>query len=409
VKVLVVHNRSRSSSPSGEDRVVDQETAALAAAGHTVERFERLSDAIPDLPVLQKLMVPARVPWNRSVIEDLGRTIEAFEPDVVHVHNVFPLLSPAVLQACRNRAPAVVTFHNYRPLCPTGELFRDGAHCTECFGRAPLPAIRHGCFRGSSLASVPVTVASMVQRRLWRSVPSAYIFLSSAQREHFVDLKLPAERCFVKGNLVHAQPVALRGGDPIVAYAGRLDENKGIRLLMLAWDWFLANHGGPELRLLIAGAGPLEPLVRAWAEHHDSVDLLGLQDRQQCAALMARARAMVVPSVWHEAFGLVVAEAMAAGTPPLAPSHGAFPELISDGVDGALFPPGDAEALGRLLERVADDPETFDRLGRAARETHAARFAPELNVAELVTIYRFAIDHSVDGDRESRLEMGQRA
>lgn len=237
MRVLVVHNRYRSSSPSGEDRAVDQETAALEAEGCAVRRFQRHNDEIAELPIAQKVMIPSRVAWNPNAARALARAINAFGPDVVHVHNVYPLLSPSVLQAVRSRVPAVVTFHNYRPLCPTGELFRSGEHCTDCVGRVPLAAIRHGCYRGSSMSTAPIALAALLQRRLWRSVPSAYVFLSDAQRRLFDPLGLPAERCFVKANLVHhwaGNPPT----DPIVAFVGRLDEAKGIRLLMDAWDRF---------------------------------------------------------------------------------------------------------------------------------------------------------------------------
>lgn len=377
--------------------MVDEETAAVAGEGWEVERFERLSDQIPDLPLAQKLMIPARVAWNPGAARSLSQTIDGFGPDVVHVHNVYPLLSPSVLAACRNKVPVVVTFHNYRPVCPTGDLFRSGTQCTDCVGRGPvvsaLTAVRHGCYRGSSVFTAPIAMASLTQRRLWCTVPSAYIFLSAAQLKLFSTLRLAAERCFVKGNFVHPWPAG-PPTEPVVAYVGRLDEAKGIRFLMDAWDRFRSASEGAELRLVVAGSGRLEPAVRAWAERHDSVEVLGLVSRQRCATLMASARAVVVPSEWQEPFGLVVAEAMTAGTPPIAPNHGAFPELIRDGIDGVLFPSGDADALGRLLMRVVADPGWFDQLGRSAK-THAQRFAPEKNLAELLSIYRFAIEHPV--------------
>jgi glycosyltransferase involved in cell wall biosynthesis len=405
--VLVVHNRYRSSAPSGEDRVVDQETAALAAQGCEVERFERLSDEIPSLPLAEKLMVPVRVAWNPSANRALAGAIDAFRPDVVHAHNVYPLLSPSVLHEAAKRAPVVVTVHNYRPLCPTGQLFRSGAPCTECVGRAPFASVRHGCYRDSRSATVPMAVASLVQRRAWRDVPSAYIFISAAQRDLFAPLGLPEERCFVKGNLVHASPVDAPT-EPLVAFVGRLDEAKGVRLLMDGWDRFSSRRPTSDLRLAIAGSGPLEPEVRTWAARRQTVDVLGLLSREQCANLTARARAVVVPSVWQEPFGLVVAEAMAAGTPPIAPAHGAFPELIHDGIDGELFPPGDPDALSRTLERVGDDPDRCSRLGRSARLTHAERFAPDKNTAELLAVYRFAIEHPTEVTGR-RTKSGERA
>jgi len=397
MRVLVVHNRYRSASPSGENRVVDQESAALTEAGCIVERFERRADDIGELSLAGRAALPGRVVWNREAARALRRAIEGFGPDVVHVHNLYPLLSPSVLAAGSGRVPVVVTFHNYRPLCPTGELYRDGSVCTECVGTAPTGAVRHGCYRGSRLQSLPLAAATVVQRHLVRTAPAAYLFLSEAQRAWFAGLDLRPERCFVKPNLVHPSTLP-RLPEPLIAFVGRLDESKGIRFLMDAWDRVCSGREKPGLRLVVAGSGSLEPAVRAWAAGRPQGEVLGLLSREGCAALMARARAVVVPSVWPEPFGLVVAEAMAAGAPPIGPDHAAFPELIQDGVDGALYPSGDVEGLTRLLRRADAEPNWFEKLGKEAKSTHARRFSPAAVVDKLLAVYRFAVEHpsSVD-------------
>jgi glycosyltransferase involved in cell wall biosynthesis/SAM-dependent methyltransferase len=391
MKILVVHNRYRSASPSGENRVVDQETKALVAAGHEVEHFERLSDDIEDFSWSEKLLVPGQVVWSPSAAREIGRVLGSFKPDVVHVHNLFPMISPSVLHACRRHlVPAVVTLHNYRQICPSGDLFRDGKTCHDCVGRIPLPAVRHGCYRDSAAATVPLALAAIAQKSTWQTLPSAYIFISAAQRSLFSSLDLPAERCFVKHNLVYpmeAEPAK----EPLIVYIGRLNEAKGLPLLMEAWDRFEPKN----LRLVIAGGGPLEDEVSEWASKRPSVDAPGLLCREECIELLARARAAVVPSQWQEPFGLVIAEAMSASVPSIAPAHGSFPELIDDGVDGVLFRPGDVQALASLFGEVEANPAKWAVLGAAARESYERHFQPEHNIKQLEAIYRFGIEHPV--------------
>jgi len=395
----VVHNRYRSSLPSGEDHVVEQETTALQSLGMSVDRFERCSDHIATMPAAQKAMVPVRLAWNRQAQGALARAIATSRPDVVHVHNVYPLIGPSVLRAC-GEVPVIVTFHNYRPMCPTGELFRDGRPCSDCAGKSlPLDALRHRCYRQSALATASMIAGSVVQRRLWQTVPSAYIFLSQVQQELLGPLGLPPERCFVKHNMVPAN-VASDAREHLVAFIGRLDERKGILLLLDAWDAMSQRLSESPMRLAIAGTGPLEEQVRTWAQHRPEVSVLGMLGRDQCAALAARASAVVVPSTYAEPFGLVVGEAMAAGTPPIAPRFGAFPELIEDGVDGLLFAPGDPAALGAAIRRVLDDPKWSQAMGRRALGTYWARFSPETNAQELAAIYRFALEHPRRSDTD---------
>jgi glycosyltransferase involved in cell wall biosynthesis len=396
MRILQVHNRYRSGSPSGEDRVVDQEGAALLARGHVVERFERANDEIDSWNAPKKALLAARVLWADDARRALAETLRRTRADVVHIHNTFPLLSPSVLLACRAaRVPAVLTVHNFRMICPSGELFRGDAVCQDCVGRLPLPAVRHGCYHQSRLESLPVAAAHMAHRRVWRRLPSAYIFISDAQRRLFSSLDLPDERVFVKSNLIPAPEPAMSTKRHVVLFAGRLVANKGIDVLLAAWDRYTEVNPTGGLGLVIAGSGPLAGHVAAWAASRPSVEVTGLVSRRECATLMASARAVVVPSTCEECFGLVAIEAMAAGVPSVASARGSLPELITDGVDGVLFEAGNASALAKVLGDVDSCPERYTAYGRAARRTYELRFDPELNIDQLLGIYRFATHHSV--------------
>jgi len=396
MKILLVHNTYRSTAPSGENRVVEQEGAALAALGHEVETFGRLSDEIENWAAWQKATLPARVIWNPTSKKDLARTLAGYRPDVVHVHNTFPLLSPSVLYACRDAGvPVVATLHNYKLLCASGDFFRDGEVCHDCTGGNPAPALVHRCYRGSVLATGPTVLAARAHRRSWRDLVSAYIFISDSQRQLLGAMGFEPERTFVKHNLVpYGGPV---GGQRQrqVAYVGRLDAPKGAPLLMRSWDAYRALAGDDALRLVIAGGGPLLDEVTAWAAERPSVELAGHLTKQQCFELIGRSRAVLLPSEWEETFGLVVVEAMAVGVPLLASGHGSFPDLISDGVDGALFEPGQPDALGKLLLDVDTSPERYEEYGRHARATYEERHDPTRNLEQLLDIYRFAIRQSV--------------
>ncbi|WCH94838.1 glycosyltransferase [Streptomyces moderatus] len=392
MRVLVVHNRYASAQPSGENKVVDQEVELLRAAGHQVDLFERRSDDIADRSLLGKAALPFLVPWNPAVRTELAARLRAERPDVVHVHNVFPLLSPAVLAACADAGvPAVATLHNYTQVCPPGTLQRDGRPCTECVGSAvPLPAVRHGCYRDSRLATVPLAVSLSVNRRRWWSGVERFLCISAAQRDVLVRAGMPAERLVVKHNFVPDPDDRRSGAGEHVLYLGRLAEAKGVRLLMTAWDE-LAAAGGVGVPLVIAGTGPLEQEVTAWAAGRDDVRYVGLYDTAECRKAIARSVAVVAPSTWLEAFGLVVVEAMAAGVPVVAAGHGAFVELVEDGVTGLLHRPGEHESLASCIRRTAAGPDRNREMGRAARRRYELGFSPAVGLERLVEEYRTAI------------------
>ncbi|MFJ4878235.1 glycosyltransferase [Streptomyces sp. NPDC088745] len=407
MRVLVVHNRYSSAQPSGENRVVDQEVELLRAAGHRVGVFQRRSDDIAARSLLGKAAVPLLVPWNPAVRAELAARLRAERPDVVHVHNVFPLLSPAVLAACADAGvPAVATLHNYNQICPPGTLRRGGRPCTACVtARSPLPAVRHGCYRDSRLATVPLAVGMAVNRRRWWTGVERFFCISRAQLDLLARAGLPPGLLALKPNFVPDPGVYRRGAGEQLLFLGRLSEAKGVRLLMAAWDG-LAADGGPGVPLVIAGAGPLEREVAAWAAGRADVRYVGLYDPAQCRRAVARSVAVVAPSMALETFGLVAAEAMAAGVPVVAAGHGGFTELVEDGVGGLLHRPGDAASLAACLRLVASDPAANAEMGRAARLRYEQGFSPSVGLDRLVEGYRSAIAGRASGGANGASPVG---
>ena len=281
MRILLVHNRYRSGTPSGENRVVDQEGEALAALGHEVMRFGRSSDEINQWSLARKASLPVRTIWSREAYRDLKAVLREHHPEVVHVHNTFPLISDAVLYACRDaRVPVVATMHNYRLACSNGSFFRSGTVCHDCTHGLPVRAVVHGCYRGSHAATVPVALARGLHRQAWRSLVSAYIFISASQRDLHRTVGLAHDREFVRYNLIPRQSRPRMERTPSVVYAGRLHEVKGLRLLMAGWDRYRRESGKPGLNLVVAGGGPLEDEVAAWASTRPSVEMTGTVSRR---------------------------------------------------------------------------------------------------------------------------------
>jgi glycosyltransferase involved in cell wall biosynthesis len=399
LRVLIVHNRYRSEQPSGENHIVDQESALLADAGHHVIKFERRSDDIASMSPLARASVPLKVPWNTAVRAELGELLHRHRPDVVHIHNTFPLVSPSAVAACADAGiPAVATLHNYRQVCPRGDLYRNGQICMDCVGQLPLPALRHGCYRDSRLATLPLTVNLVANRRRWWSGVTFFFCVSDAQKKVLIQAGMPAQRLIVKPHFVPDPGIRrARPGDHVLCLS-RIDEAKGLPLLMAAWD-LIAASGGIGMPLVLAGAGPLEGAVARWANNRKDVQYLGLQSRAECSKLMVRAAVLVVPSVWLETFGLVLVEAMAAAVPAVAAAHGGCGDLVDDHVTGLLHQPGDAASLADCLRRAVADTGWNLALGNAARHRYERHFTPEVGLAALVRGYERAIAAAGCGER----------
>jgi glycosyltransferase involved in cell wall biosynthesis len=393
VRILLAHNYYRSALPSGENAAFELERDLLLRHGHEVRTFVRRSDDLLARGAWGALQGAASTPWNPLAARALRREVDAFRPDVVHAHNTFPLLSPAIFEAVRGRAARVLTLHNYRLFCAAGFPVRGGRPCTECLDRRSVaPALRHACYRGSRAATAPLAagIALARARGTWRREVDAFVALTGFQRELLVRAGLPAERVFVKPNFYPGRPEVVPWAErrACAVYAGRLSEEKGLAHLVDAWiAW---GAGAPELRL--AGDGPLRAALEARARlAAGRITFLGRLPPDAAEREIATARLLVLPSVWFEGFPMVLREAFAFGTPAAVSDIGALPELVEGGRAGVVFAPGDAASLLLRVRAAWGEPGALEAKGAAARRAFELRYAEEENHRALIEIYRRAM------------------
>jgi glycosyltransferase involved in cell wall biosynthesis len=391
MRVLVVHNRYRSAQPSGENGVVDEETRLLRERGVEVEQLTVESDEIAGWSRLRQAGLPARVVWSPRGAGLVRDAIDRHRPDLVHFHNTFPLLSPAALWSARRSGRAVVkTLHNFRPLCPAGMLFRDGRVCDECLGRTPLPAVRHGCYRGSRAATLPLAALDGLHgaARTWQRWVDTFITPSEFTRRTYIQAGWPEQQLLVKYNTAEDQPVRRDGaGDGFVCMA-RLGAEKGVDVLIEAWR--RAFPDGRQ-RLSVIGSGELEADLRRQAEGVPGIEFCGQLSRNDALERVRRSRAVVVPSVWYEVFPRTVVEAYSLGVPVIASRLGSLQEVVRDGITGLLFEPGSADDLAAVLTAASARDELSTGLGAQARAHYEALLSPGATTDRLLEIYRGAV------------------
>ncbi|MEU4378530.1 glycosyltransferase family 4 protein [Micromonospora echinofusca] len=339
MRIVVAHNRYREAQPSGENTIVDAEIAQLTAAGVEVLPFIRSSDEIPSMSKSAKALLPISPIWAPRAQEDLSRLITEHRPDVLHLHNPYPLISPWIVRtAHRHGVPVVQTVHNYRQVCSSGLYFRDGMICQDCRGRAlGVPAIVHRCYRGSRAQSALMATTLAVHRGTWRSV-DRFVALTSAVADHLRDYGIPAERIVVKPNGIPDPGAPAPLGDGFL-YMARLSPEKGLDLLLDAWRRHPDGALGP---LRIAGDGELRPLAEAAAAERADVTYLGPLDRAGVRAAIEASAVIVAASTWHDVLPTVIIEAFAAGRPVLGTALGGIPYLL--GADAPREPAGTGPA-----------------------------------------------------------------
>jgi glycosyltransferase involved in cell wall biosynthesis len=391
MRILILHSRYLSGAVSGENRVVEDEARLLSDAGHEVEVW---TPAPADSGGLDLVRVGVDAIWSRAAVANVVERIERFSPDIVHCHNLFPALSPAVLRACaRTPVASVVTLHSYRLMCAPGTFVRDGRICEDCLGKGQWRSVIHRCHRDSALASAALS-ASMSLHRAMGSFAGATLYLAvsefMAQKYEAAGL-FPKDKIMVKSNFAWPTPVREGGGEYFL-YLGRLAPEKGTATLLRAWERVPAE-------LKIVGDGPEADQLRRDAPRN--VSFTGAIPSDEVPGVLAKARALLVPSEWYEGQPRGILEAYAAGVPVIASRIGGLPEVVHEGKTGLLCEPGDPGAWAEAAVALSHDGEA-ERLGHGAHDEWTRRFSPSHGLASLEAAYEQALRKSASQPSVSR-------
>lgn len=381
MRIAIFHNRYV--YRGGEDSVVDTEAELLRKSGHDVRLFTVDNrDAIEGSP-LGAVRAGLHARWNPEIHRRVGEFASRESIEVGHVHNFFPLLSPAVHAALSERGiPVVQTLHNYRLLCANGMFLRQERACEDCVVRGPWNAVRHGCYRGSRLQTAVWAdhTATHRRRRTWQDHVDCFTVPSAFAREKLLAADLPPERVVVKPNSVPDPGAPPTPGQGAV-FVGRLAREKGVHLLIEAWR----EMSGTSLN--IVGTGPEEARLRAQAAGVAGVRFLGELDGGGVISAVQAAAFTVVPSIWYENFPVSLAEAMACGRPSVAASPSALDEFVEHGRTGLRFQSGSICSLAAACAEMIRDPARTTSMGREARSDYEDRLTPEACTKALLDVY----------------------
>lgn len=384
MRVLHAYNRHRGGG--GANNATAATIALQRAAGWAVAVHDRSALDLPGglAGLRAKADAALGVLWGRQSLQAFVAQLEAFGPEIVHVHELYPLVTPRVLPACSERGiPVVMSCVDFRLTCPVVTHLRDGRLCTDCIDRGPWQALRHDC-RGAWAESAAAALYTDVVRRrgLFDRHVARYVLPSDFARDWLVRHgAIDGARAVTIAPALSLPPQAADpGAGRYIAYAGRFAPEKGLPVFAAA-----ARATGLPFRMARNAASLVStPLP----EGPGAPEVVVTHDAAELVAFYRGAAAVVVPSLWFETFGLVAAEAMSHGVPVIGSRIGALAELIDDGVDGLLFEPGDAEGLARQVRRLWDDPELRRRLGAAARDKARRRWADEHHQRQLAALYR---------------------
>lgn len=388
MKVMLVHVKYR--LKGGEDAVFENEVKLLQDHGYDVIPVLFSNDEINTRGIINKILLAVNTVWSIKYYKFMSQLLAKEKPDVVHFHNIFPLLSPSVYKACYdNKIPVVQTLHNYRWGCPAATFYRGGSVCELCMTDGLINSVKYGCYRNSRSATL--VVAAMIIFSKWRSVFDRYvtkiIVLTQFAKNKMTEAHLPAAKIIVKPNFSFIEEggvVSKSDNNEVYAlFIGRLSDEKGIK--------FLAETliDIPEsLCIKVAGDGPdFESIKKLIAIKNLNMELLGSLDRSALTNVIMKSSLVVIPSQWYEGFPMVILDAYSHAKPVLISNIGGLPELVVPGVTGHVFDVGNNNSLKNKLIDMMADQDKLRIMGKNAYQKYKEEFSADNNLTRLKDVY----------------------
>jgi len=375
MKILQVHNIYI--GKTGEETVVAEEKKVLEHHGHEVLQFVKDNSDLQGLGPFQRIKMYGSLLSSSVVAAELADFIDAEQPDICHVHNTFPIITPVVYQVCQAKnLPVVQTLHNYKMVCTNSLMFREGAVCEQCLGKNLYNSVKYKCYRNSYMATA--AQASVIQHHrnkgTWEHQIDQYVCLTEFQKDKLISGGLPAGKVSVKPNFIGHDPLPVSHED-FFLFVGKIGDYKGLQDLL---HLFRHNH---QSKFVLIGKSD----NAAEFDDFPNVKYLGEQSREVVLDHMRRCKAVIFPSLYYEGMPMVILEAFSHKKAVISRDRGAMSSMVIDGYNGLKY-----EALEDLLaavEQLEQNEPQAKQLGDNAYNEYLGKYSEEQGYRNLIELY----------------------
>lgn len=376
MKILQAHNFYQLSG--GEDTVVASERLLLEENGHSVIPYYKHNNQLKG-SFKEKLKLINNTSWSKVAFDEVDALLKEHQPDVCHVHNFLPLISPSIYDACiQNGVPVIQTLHNYRLICANGLFSREGQICEDCLGKSPMGAVKKKCYRDSFVQTY--MVADMLQkhnkRDTWASKVDRFICMTTFAKNKFVEHGLPEEKIVVKSNFV-ADQVVNEKKESYLVYVGRLEKEKGVDLL-------IKTAASLPIKIKVLGEGCLTSEL----SQISNIEVMGQRSPKETIECIAKAKALLFPSILYEGMPMTILEAFSVKTPVIATNIGAMKSMIQHQKTGLLFELNSQNAFLDAIKFSLENENKMKEISNFAYEEFSLKYSKRSNYQALITLYQ---------------------
>ena len=381
MKIIQIHNEY--TAKGGEDIVVENEKKLLIKNGHKVfQLVKKNKNEIKNF--FDKIKIAKNLIHSKNSKKFVLKKLRIIKPDIVHVHNTFPIWTFSVINACNElKIPVIMTIHNFRLICANGSFYRRNDICELCLKSSVFNAIKYGCYKGSFIKSIPVALMIKFYKKGLSLVDriNRFIVLTNFSKKKLLQAKFPNNKISIKPNFVFNvskdySDINKEG----FLFASRLTEEKGLIDLVNIHNQFNFN-------LKVCGEGPLKNYIK----NNKKINYLGFLNKTKLQKAFINSKFFIFPSKVYETFGNVIIEAFAYETVVIAPNLGSISTIIKDRYNGILFEPNNSDDLLDKIKWAISNNNKCETIKINAKKIFEKKYSDKVNYKILFGIYKNAI------------------
>lgn len=303
--------------------------------------------------------------YNHNAVKKLDNLLKAEKPDIVHLHNIYHQLSPAIINVIKKHSiPVVMTLYDYKIVCPNYQLFSQGKICMSCKGGKYYNCLVKKCSKNSYSKSFLAMAEAYIHNSALKTYHNVDKFLASSNymKKTCSEFGIPADKIITFNNFVEIPPTPIKSNNSksYFLYFGRLAKEKGLNTLITTFK-------NLDQQLLIVGSGPEYVSLKSSIikKNISNIKLLGLKQGSELQEIINNAKAILVPSIWPENFSCSILEAMALKKVVIASKVGGTPEIIKHNHTGFLFELNNSEELTQIINNLEN--HNLEEIGQNAK------------------------------------------
>lgn len=380
MRILQVHNIFI--GKTGEETVIEEERTVLEKNGHSVVQFFKDSSEIGQSGIANRALIYTRLKNSRAIGKELSAVIDREKPDICHVHNTFPIITPIVYEVCNKKGiPVIKTLHNYKMVCTNSLMFRDGQVCQVCLNKSFYNSIKYKCYRASYLATA--VQANVLQHHrdmgTWSKRVDAYFCLTEFQKNLLVSGGLPEERMFVKPNFIKEASSKI-AYENFFLFVGKVDDYKGLQDLLFLFQKNTIS------KFVVIGKSKNQNVFKQFS----NVEYLGEQGRDVVIDHMARCRAVIFPSLYYEGMPMVILEAFSHRKMVISRNRGAMSSMVIENYNGLKYE--QVEDLVQIISKLEAEGNLSIELGKKGYLDYQNKYSEDKGYEKLIELYSILIE-----------------